>query len=559
MKAFSVAPSIDSLSCGDSGRLARFLATFSRHVGHMFRLRNTWPSWAGVVLLATGSLSAFQALAPANLDEARALIVNGDLTSASARLEEILRNSPGNAEALNLLGVVQAQLGDYQNAEVNFRKATAAARGSVEILLNLGRLYQENRNRDPEAAHKGIAVYEQILKLDPSHNEAVYQCAFLLGATAFYQRSLTLLSRLTGDAQQRPQILSLRLVDHAGLKNERQVEGDIAQLLAHAELAEGDVVTILPMLFTQHNEARATRLLLGLQQRGLASADPIEQLGLLYEQTGDLQRARGTLEEAFQKRASASLPLLLSLARVAYKQRDFTGALGYLAHARELAPQDARVHFFFGMVCIEMDLQKEAAESLKKAVQLDSENPYFNYVYGVVLIGLQGADEGYPYLKKYCDLKPDDPRGHLVLGEAYFYAEDFGLAQKELASAVNFPQTSATAKLFLARIANREEKYDEAIAKLQEAVRENPRLDDAYAELGRAYRERKDYINAKTNLLKALEINPNNSQANLNLAMVYGLTKDSRAQEQRARVDQLEEIRRDREKKFLATIEVRPY
>src|SRR5206468_11576872 len=148
--------------------------------------------------------------------------------------------------------------------------------------------------------------------------------------------------------------------DHAGLRNERQAEEDITKLLAHPELAEGDVVTILPMLITQRNEIWATRLLSGLQQRGLASADTIEQLAMLYEQTGDLQRARATLEEAFRKRTPANLPSLLSLARVAYKQRDFTGALGYLAHARELAPQDARVHFFFGMVGIEMDLQKEA-------------------------------------------------------------------------------------------------------------------------------------------------------------------------------------------------------
>ncbi len=514
---------------------------------------------AGVALLVVTTSSALHRSSFPKLEEIQELIQKGDLAAAKAQLNEFLRDFSGNAEALNLLGVVQAQEGEYRAAERSFQEAIAAAPVSVEIYLNLGRLYQENRDKDPESARKSIAVYERVLRLDPSNNEANYQCALLLGMMGSYDHSLKLLSKLPESARQRPQTLALIAVDYAGLKDYNHAEENITRLLLHPELVEADVVTVMPMLLVEHNEKLAVQLLAGLEQRSLASAVLIHQLGLLYEQVGNLQLARGTLEEEVQKTAVVTVPQLLALARIAYKERDYKGALGYLAHAREIAPQDARVHFFFGMVCVEMDLQQEAFESLKTAVQLDPDNPYFNYVLGAVIMSRQDGREAYPYLKRYCELKPEDPRGHLALGEAYLYGHDFDLARRELQRVVNNPQTSPTAKLFLGRLANREEKYAVAIAELQQAIRENPRLADAYAELGLAYRKVKQYVNAEDSLLKALQINPDNYAANLNLALVYEVTKDSRAEEQRVRFNQLEEVRQHKEKEFLSMIEVRPY
>ena len=45
--------------------------------------------------------------------------------------------------------------------------------------------------------------------------------------------------------------------------------------------------------------------------------------------------------------------------------RDLRGALGYLAHARDLQPAHGGVHFFFGIVCMDLDLGVEAHNALK--------------------------------------------------------------------------------------------------------------------------------------------------------------------------------------------------
>jgi len=524
----------------------------------MIGLRNVLLDGVGIVLLAL-STSVLWASSSPQLEDIQQLVLKGDLRGAKTRLNELLRTRSNNAAALNLLGVVQAQEGEYRAAEKSFRKAITAAPDSIETYLNLGRLYQENKAKDAQAGTKGIEVYEGILRLDPSNDEANYQCALLLGMSGSYERSLRHLSRLPETAQQHPQTLALVLADHAGLKDYSSAKQEIDRLLFHPELVQDDVVTVLPMLITEHNEPLAVQLLAGLEKRGLATADVIDQLGLLYEQQGDFQLARQTLEIEDQKAGAATVPLLLVLARVAYKERDYKGALGYLAHARDIAPQDARVHFFFGMICVEMDLQQEAFDSLKTAVKLDPDNPYANYALGAIITSRQDGREGYSYLKRYCELKPQDPRGRLALGEAYFYGHDYDLARRELKRVMNNRQTSPTAKFFLGRLANREGNYDDAIANLQEAIRENPRFADAYAELGFAYRKLKEYSNADDSLLKALKINPDNYAANQNLAIVYGLTKDPRAEKQNARLNQLVEIREQREKEFLSMIEVRPY
>ena len=120
----------------------------------------------------------------------------------------------------------------------------------------------------------------------------------------------------------------------------------------------------LPILEANKRDDLEERLLEGLVQRELASINTLHQLGLLYERRGQLDRAHQTLEKVAQGEP-ISAKLLLELARIAHKQGDHKGTLGYLAHARDLEPQNAGIHFFFGMVCVDLDLSQDAYNSLK--------------------------------------------------------------------------------------------------------------------------------------------------------------------------------------------------
>ncbi len=223
------------------------------------------------------------------------------------------------------------------------------------------------------------------------------------------------------------------------------------------------------------------KLLEALNARRLASVDSLRTLATLYKGARRLQEARDTLEKVAQLEPT-SVANLLDLARVANEQNDNTGALGYLAHARELDPNNASVHFFWGIVCWEEHLGEEAYQSLKKAVTLDPNNAYYNYAIGVVTMQRGDGSESVTHLQKYCLLKPHDPRGKLAMGAAYFLSHQEEQAEKTLQHLTNDANTAAVANFYLARIAQHQGKPPEALEHIRLALQARPDYADAYAE-----------------------------------------------------------------------------
>src|ERR1039458_7274379 len=92
---------------------------------------------AGIVLgLILSILQSAAASPPTTLKEIQQMIQAGELAGARSHLMEILRTTPNDPIALNLLGVVDAQEGQFRAAEDCYRKAIAAAPAFVGAYLN---------------------------------------------------------------------------------------------------------------------------------------------------------------------------------------------------------------------------------------------------------------------------------------------------------------------------------------------------------------------------------------------------------------------------------------
>lgn len=495
------------------------------------------------------------AQSPETIQKIQQLLQAGDLTTAQRLLSQALRESPNDGGLYNLQGVLKAQEGDFASAEASFQKAIQLEPHLEGAYLNLGRLYQEHK--DPGAGEKALGVYAALLRFAPDLPEANYQCAVLLMQKRLYAASLGHLAKLPAEAQSLSQTLSVQCGDYAGLGQAGKAETAAEQMLHKVDLAEADVASIVPILMSRKDTPLALKLLQGLAARHLASFDSLHTLGLLYRSAGRLEEARQALEAAAQLQPS-SVPNLLDLARVAEDRKDYTGALGYLAHARELKPNNASIQFFWGMVCVEQGLAEEAYQGLKKAVALNPDNAYYNYALGAVAMERQDASESIPYLKKYCELKPADPHGRMALGAAYFNSHDDESAEKVLSTIARDPETVAGANFYLGRIANHQGKYPEAIHHLELALQARPDYADAYAELGLIHLKQREYASAEEMLEKALKLNPESYLANLNLMTLYQRTKNPKAEEQAKRFDLVKEERAKRAKEFLRTIEVKP-
>jgi tetratricopeptide (TPR) repeat protein len=492
------------------------------------------------------------------LTRARQDLETSDRPAARRELTQALRLYPASPAVYNFLGVLEAAEGNYREAERRFREAVGRSPQYTDAYLNLGRLYQENGTQDPQAATKALAVYQAILRYAPDHAEARFQSAALLQTLGQFDRSLEELGRLPAADQDRPAALAVRCADHVGRGERAEANEAAAKVIARADLAGPDVRPILPMLAAHGREDLARQMLSALRARGQALPDDLRSLGLLQEKEGQLALAREVLEEAAQG-VPDQVALLLDLARVAYKERDYQGALGYLGHARALEPGNARIHFFFGMVCVDLDLGAEAYKSLKEAVRLDPENAAANYAMGAVALHRKDASEAIPYFRKYSELRPDDLRGPFAVGIAAFQAKDFTTARAELVPAAARPETAAAANYFLARMARAENEYEEALRFAQKAVEADPGYADPYSELGLLYLRLGQPERAEQALRRCLEIDPEHYLGNLHLLMLYTQTKDPRYATQSERFAEVEKRWVQKATDFLRPIEVRPY
>jgi tetratricopeptide (TPR) repeat protein len=510
-----------------------------------------------VLLLSALSARAQTPVVEEALARAQALLEKGDRSGARSVLTAALRDFPTHPVVQNFLGVVEAQDGRSTAAEARFREAVRVAPRYTDAHLNLGRLYQERAAREPEAAGKALAAYEEVLAYAPAQPEALYQSAVLLQAKGDYARSLDRLSRLPDDQRQRAQVLAARLAGAVGAGRSDEADRTRDALLARPDLAEADVMGVLPVLAARGREDVALRLLERLRARGGASPDALQRLAAGYESAGQLDAARDAFEAAAAARPD-SVPLLVDLARVAQRQGDARGALGYLAHARELDPKDARLHFAFGMACVELDLGVEAYNALKEAAALDPGSAAINYAMGAVSLHRREPAEAVPFFRKYAELRPDDPRGPLAVGVAWFKAGDFAAARPELTRAAQSPSTAAAASYFLARIAREENDVEAALGLVGKAIGLESSYADAWAERGLLHLRQRDLAAAEQDLRRCLELDPDNYLGNLHLLALYQRAKDPRQEAQARRLKDLEQAREQKAEEFRRVIQVRP-
>jgi tetratricopeptide (TPR) repeat protein len=493
---------------------------------------------------------------PATLQEIDSLLARQDVDGAGAAIDAALRRFPADPALHNLAGVVAARRGVYEAARSHFEEAIRLQPRQTAAYENLGRLYQEHSATDPSARAKALEMYKRLLTVDPSSSEGLFQASLLLAIDGKFADSRALIERLPEELRRGSQVLAVMVVDLAGTRDQG-ASAALADLARHPELTAADVMAVAPAFAHLPDDAAAREMLEALDRRSLATVSSLQALGELHLKGGQYREAIEVLNRA-QEKGGTSVPVLIDLARATDKLGDHKGALGYLAHARSLEPQDPNIHFLFAVVCIELDLGAEAYQSMKRAVELAPESPPVNYMMGAVSLHRHEPSEALPYFEKYIQLKPDDPRGRFALGVARFDTKDFDGARRDLETVAGRPETAAGANYFLARIARQSNDLPTARKYLDATLRVNPQYADAWAELGLLQTRKGQYKEAEQSLQKALAIDADNYQATVNLTALFTRTRDPRREEQAARLAALQQKRAEHAQDFIRGIEVVP-
>ena len=498
------------------------------------------------------------ALAPRHvLESITAALQRDDLAAAKAALDPAVAAFPDDPVVHNLAGVIDARRGESRSAQDHFETAIRLQPRSPAAYGNLARLLQERAGADPAAPQAALDVYARLLAIDPQQPEALFQTAALQALAGRFDAARQALDRLPEAARARPPVLALRAVVLAGTGDAGGARATSAALAAHPELVREDIEAVLPAL-AKVSEPGTERALLELaDRRGWATPATLRRLAAIDSAGGRYTEARAWLEKAAAQ-GVIDAAVLIELARAAFKGGDGKGALGYLAHARELEPTNAAVHFLFGIVCVELNLGAEAHDSLAKAVALAPDNPDINYAMGAVSLHRHDPSEALPYFEAYLRLRPGDPRGRFALGAAKYQSDRLEDARVDLTVAANDPLTAPGAHYYLARIARQRQDLETAQREIDAALRANPSHADGWAERGLIAMRQGDYGVAETALQKALSLEPDNYEATLHLAALFGRTRDPRKAAQEARLQTLVARREIRAQEFLRLVKAEP-
>jgi len=482
-------------------------------------------------------------------------IQDNDLTGARALLAKAEKQFPANGGMENLLGIVEIQQGHTEMAKQAFSLAIQHSPGLTGAYLNLARIYMRTAASNPQERAKALQLYEKALRMEPANAEANYEAATISMWSQNYRSSFEYLEKLTPETRGQVGAEAIMCADEAGLGHKEAANRAAASLIANPDLAEQDAMTVLPVLRSSGRADLVESIFAAVAERHPLSAVGLRDMGLAQEAEGKLEQARATMERTFIADSSDVGPLI-DLTRIAEAANDHTGALGYLAHARDLQPKDASLTYEFGAICLKLGLLEEARRAMGEAVKLAPDRPEYNFGMGIVSSFAQDPAEALPYLEKYHALRQDDAPGILALGTTYFRAKDFGAASKWLKQAVNNTDTAADAHFYLGRIARQEGQMDEAIAQLTDSAALKPNRPGVLAELGLVYLQMKKYGDAEKQLDRAIALEANNYAANFGLLQLYARTGDSRREEQSKRFDAIKQGNEEQLHDALRVIEV---
>ena len=516
------------------------------------------------ILLTLGLLCAAQAGTAQPSGEYRQLVLaiqqhieQNDLEGARSLIAGARTKFPANGGLENLLGVIEIQEGHSDRAIQQFSAAIVHDPSLAGAYLNLGRIYMQKAESDKTARASALRVYEKLLHAEPGNAEANYQAAMLLMWDQNYQRSLEHLARLSPDDRSRIGAQIVLCADEAALHHSSAADKAADALVAAPDFSEQDAMQVLPALQTAHRADLIERLFAAANEKKPLSPEGLRILGLAQEGEGNLETARKTLELAFTQ-SNSSVPILVDLTRVAKAAKDYQGALGYLAHARDLQPNDAGFAYEFGVLSLRLGLLGESRKAMAEAVKLSPDNPEFNYGMGIVSSFAQDSTQGLPYLEKYHALRPSDPAALLAIGTTYFRAKNYDSARLWLKQAASHNATAADAHYYLGRIARVEGHLEEARHELEQANTLAPDRPDVLGELGQVFVASHEYREAQAYLDRAVAHDPENYGANFGLLQLYARTGDPRREQQSKRFDEIKSKDEERYQEMMRTIDLRP-
>ncbi|HMG36505.1 MAG TPA: tetratricopeptide repeat protein [Blastocatellia bacterium] len=422
-------------------------------------------AWLCIVLAIALWVTALDAVAQTDpilerLQRAASLIGQNKLEQAESELKAVLKVSPDDASALDLLGTIKARQGDLDQAESLFARAVAKDGRHIGAHMNLAYLYLLKRAPDRSAAE-----LNEVLRLDPSNADASFKLGWLLYSQGKYDECIKLVAQARQSQAISPPLIAI--LGDAQFKKGNLEQAETAYLESLAALgANPDALLGLSMVYKARNDTksfaaymnRASALINGSPDRlyrfaVIASESPLADqapialkraielrpneptyyflLGICWLQKPDVHEAEQAFRE-FLRLMPESPQGQLHLGYALLKQKRYPEAREWLEKSFSKQPAIAETFYYLGLIAQEENEDSKAVELFQKSINLSNDFAFAHVALGSSYLKLKDYARARQELEIGAKLNPNDTKVHYTLALLYARLKEPARAQEEM-------------------------------------------------------------------------------------------------------------------------------
>ncbi len=482
----------------------------------------------------------------------------GQKERAAEVLERAVRVNNRSADALYHLAVVVSDLGQDEEATELLIRAREVDPGRPELSLLLGRECQKQQFWLDAAD-----AYEAYLRVKPRDWDVRRELAIVYGRLRYFEQSLAQMDRYVdarpkdsegfflrgliawhlkrSDAAAENFRRTLALNPHKAeawsrlgeIAREKNDLDEAARCYRQALRSQPDEVNALYGLGQVLNTREQYREAVPLLRRAIEVRSdepaPHYQLGIAYRRMGQADLSRGELEKFQELRRTSEGKKYLRTGLVAYVREGMklseserqARELEYLERAAAIKAGDAAILARLLDACLAVGNKEKAQKTIQKLLSADAAG-HATLTVGEILARHGDYEAAMPYFRQAAKHEAENFAAQTNLAEAQFHMGYYDSALDLLAPLKPLPG-DAEYHLLRATVLDRLQRFNEALAAYQQAIRAQPNQESPYLELGLFFVNHQAYGAALEDFRAAQKVLPQSLKLALAEAIVLNL------------------------------------
>jgi tetratricopeptide (TPR) repeat protein len=411
----------------------------------IFQAETAVPALLLMLLMSTSS-TAQKSNLPERLENAASLIRANRAQEAEKQLVSILNSTPNEPQALNLLGTIRGSQGRLDEAEKLFTRAIGIDSRLIAARMNLAYLHLLNGAPD-----KTIAELKEIIRLEPSHTEALYKLATLLLSRGRADECIATVEASKLSLQVSPALLVVLGDAYLKTGNGDKAEANYLQAVSAQSNSAGALIGLAKASQLKGDTKAVTIYLTRAKQFLDGSAEFLYSFGVVAFKAGMYEDSRQALEQATALKPGEA-GYFVALGAVWLKKPDLFEAERIFKRALELQPQNYQAQMYLGYTLLKQKKHSEARLYLEMSLKGEPKIPETRYYLGL-LAQEQGEDSrAVEILAPLVQQFPTFSNAHLALGSSYMKIKNYPAAKLELELAVKLDPDEPKAHYNLAML-----------------------------------------------------------------------------------------------------------